>query len=167
MKNANNLKRSLLTTTWFVGAASTAALSASAAYAQGAPAQPQPSAAASAQEIIVTGSRIQNPNILSLQPVQGVTAEAIQETGAVNVQEVLLENPVFGTPESSRSNSAFQVNGAGSATVDLRDLGSDRTLVLINSRRVVAGIAGSTTVDINVIPTQFIDRIDILTGGAS
>lgn len=167
MKKANNLKRTLLTTTWFVSAASTVALSASASFAQDAPAPPEPSAAASNQEIIVTGSRIQNPNIVSMQPVQGVTAAAIQETGAVNVQEVLLENPVFGTPALSRSNSAFLVNGAGAATVDLRDLGSDRTLVLINSRRVVAGLAGSTTVDINVIPTQFIDRIDILTGGAS
>ena len=51
--------------------------------------------------------------------------------------------------------------------VDLRDLGSNRTLVLINSRRVVGGFGGSPIVDSNVIPTQFIERIDILTGGAS
>jgi iron complex outermembrane receptor protein len=80
---------------------------------------------------------------------------------------VLLKNPVFGTPGLSRTNSAFLTSGAGVATVDLRDLGSDRTLVLINGRRVVSGLTGSSTVDLNVIPTQFVERVDILTGGAS
>ena len=51
--------------------------------------------------------------------------------------------------------------------VDLRDLGSDRTLVLVNGRRYVAGIPGSTAVDLNTIPTDFIERVEILTGGAS
>lgn len=119
------------------------------------------------REIVVTGSRIQSPNIVSLSPVQVVGETEIDQAGAINVQEVLLENPVFGTPALSRTNSAFLTSGAGVATVDLRDLTSDRTLVLINSRRVVAGLSGSATVDLNIIPTQFVERIDILTGGAS
>jgi len=119
------------------------------------------------EAIIVTGSRIVSPNITSLPPVQSVTAEAIQQSGVVNIQELLLENPAFGTPALSRTNSAFLTSGTGVATVDLRDLGSDRTLVLINNRRVVAGLPGTATVDLNVIPTQFIERIDVLTGGAS
>src|SRR5439155_1861220 len=117
--------------------------------------------------IIVTGTRIRDPNVVALQPVQAVTSEAIQESGVTNIQDVLDENPAFGTPDLSRTNSAFLTSAAGVATVDLRDIGPDRTLVLINSRRVVAGLPGSTTVDLNVIPTQFIDRVDILTGGAS
>ena len=117
--------------------------------------------------IVVTGSRIQSPTITSVAPVQVVDDQAIDDSGVTNIQDLLLENPVFGVPALSRTNSAFLTSGTGVATVDLRDLGSDRTLVLINSRRVVAGLPGSAIVDLNVIPTQFIERIDILTGGAS
>jgi outer membrane receptor protein involved in Fe transport len=122
---------------------------------------------AAAETIVVTGSRIVSPNIVSLAPVQVVGEQDIDTSGAINVQEVLLENPVFGTPALSTTNSAFLTSGAGIATVDLRDLGSNRTLILINGRRVVGGLANSPIVDLNVIPTQFIERVDILTGGAS
>ena len=117
--------------------------------------------------IIVTGSRIASPTVESPAPLQIVDSQVIDDAGVTNIQEVLLENPVFGTPGLSRTNSAFLTSGTGVATVDLRDLGSDRTLVLINGRRVVGSVAGSATVDLNVIPTQFIERVDILTGGAS
>ncbi|WP_235911094.1 TonB-dependent receptor domain-containing protein [Croceibacterium soli] len=117
--------------------------------------------------IIVTGSRIASPTATSDAPLQIVDAQVIDDAGATNIQEVLLENPAFGTPALSRTNSAFLTSGTGVATVDLRDLGSDRTLVLINGRRVVSSLPGSATVDLNVIPTQFIERIDVLTGGAS
>ena len=117
--------------------------------------------------IVVTGSRIASPTVESPAPLQIVDAQGIDDAGVTNIQEVLLENPVFGTPGLSRTNSAFLTSGTGVATVDLRDLGSDRTLVLINGRRVVGSLAGSATVDLNVIPTQFIERVDILTGGAS
>ena len=119
------------------------------------------------QAIVVTGSRISSPNITSVAPVQSVTTEQITDSGITNVQELLLENPAFGTPALSRTNSAFLTSGTGVATVDLRNLGSDRTLVLVNGRRVVAGVPGSATVDLNIIPTQFLERIDVLTGGSS
>jgi iron complex outermembrane recepter protein len=128
---------------------------------------PAQTTAEEGQAIVVTGTRIVSPNITSMAPVQVVGETEIDQSGALNIQEVLLENPAFGTPALSRTNSAFLTSGGGGATVDLRDLGSDRTLVLINNRRVVAGFPGSATVDLNVIPTQFVDRIDILTGGAS
>jgi outer membrane receptor protein involved in Fe transport len=170
-------RKSLLATTVFVGAASLA----SPAFAQSAASQtqipPQDEVAAEAgeatvanapgQEIVVTGSRIQSPTITSVAPVQVVSDVEIDQSGVANIQDLLLENPVFGTPGLSRTNSAFLLSGTGVATVDLRDLGSDRTLVLINGRRVVAGVPGTSSVDLNVIPTQFIQRIDILTGGAS
>lgn len=132
-------------------------------------AQDEPAAAedTGGDTIVVTGSRIASPTITSVSPVQVVGAEQIRQSGVTNVQDLLLENPVFGTPALSRTNSNFLTSGTGAATVDLRDLGSDRTLVLVNSRRVVAGLPGSSTVDLNVIPTQFIERVDILTGGAS
>lgn len=117
--------------------------------------------------IIVTGSRIAAPDVESPAPLQIIDDTAIDEAGVTNVQELLLENPAFGTPALSRTNSAFLTSGTGVATIDLRDLGSDRTLVLINGRRVVGSIANSAIVDLNVIPTQFVERIDVLTGGAS
>lgn len=119
------------------------------------------------QPIVVTGSRIPQLEIESTSPLQVVDAQEIDESGVTNIQELLLENPAFGTPAFSRTNTAFLTSGTGVATVDLRDLGSNRTLVLVNGRRVVAGLAGSATVDLNVIPVQFLERVDVLTGGAS
>ncbi len=117
--------------------------------------------------IVVTGSRIASAEVESPAPLQIVNEQLIEDSGVINIQELLLENPVFGTPALSRTNAAFLTSGTGVATIDLRDLGSDRTLVLINGRRVVSSLAGSSTVDLNVIPTQFLQQVDILTGGAS
>lgn len=130
-------------------------------------AQDEEGAEAEGGLIVVTGSRIASPTAESAAPLQILDDVAIDDAGITNVQELLLENPVFGTPALSRTNSAFLTSGTGVATVDLRDLGSARTLVLVNGRRVVAGVANSSIVDLNVIPTQFIQRIDVLTGGAS
>ena len=102
--------------------------------------------------IVVTGSRIAQPQVESSSPLQIIDDAAIDDSGAINVQELLLENPVFGSPALNRTNAAFLTSGTGVATVDLRDLGSDRTLVLVNGRRVVSSLAGSSTVDLNVIP---------------
>ncbi|MCW2389112.1 outer membrane receptor protein involved in Fe transport [Sphingobium sp. B11D3B] len=117
--------------------------------------------------IIVTGSRIAQANVGSVAPVQVLTSEAIQSSGAVNIQEALLENPVFGTPSSSRTNSAFSSSTAGVSTIDLRNLGTNRTLVLVNGRRMVSGIAGSAAVDLNAIPTAMLDRVEVLTSGSA
>lgn len=118
-------------------------------------------------DIVVTGSRIASPTLTSNSPLQIIDAQNIDDSGTANIQDVLLQNPAFGTPAISRSNSNFSTSSAGVATVDLRNLGSDRTLVLVDGRRFVAGIPGSATVDLNTIPAQFIERIDVLTGGAS
>jgi iron complex outermembrane receptor protein len=119
------------------------------------------------QEVVVTGSRIVSPNLDSPSPVQTITSEQIEGTGTVNVQDILLKNPTMGTPTISRTNSAFQTASSGVATVDLRNLGVERTLTLIDGRRFVSGLPGSAAVDYNTIPTQFIERVDVLTGGAS
>jgi iron complex outermembrane recepter protein len=119
------------------------------------------------EEVIVTGSRIVSTSLDSPSPVQTVSAEDIAATGILNTQELLLKNPTFGTPTLSRTNSNFLTSGGGVATVDLRNLGIDRTLVLVDGRRFVSGNPGSMAVDMNTIPAQFIERIDVLTGGAS
>ncbi|HTE41220.1 MAG TPA: TonB-dependent receptor [Steroidobacteraceae bacterium] len=117
--------------------------------------------------VVVTGSRITNPNLESPSPVQVIDSTDIDAAGVVNIQQMLLKSPVFGTPGISRTNSNFATASAGVSTVNLRELGEDRTLVLVNGRRFVAGIPGSAAVDLNTIPTQFIERVEVLTGGAS
>lgn len=117
--------------------------------------------------IVVTGSRIASASLESASPLQVVDIGAIRSTGAANLQDVLLQNPAFGTPAVSRTNSNFSTSGAGLATVDLRNLGTARTLVLVNGRRFVSGSPNDQAVDLNSIPTTFIERVEILTGGAS
>lgn len=119
------------------------------------------------KRVEVTGSRILSLNAESAAPVQVMSSADIAASGVANVQELLLKNPVFGTPTISRNNSNFNNESAGVATVDLRNLGIERTLVLVNGRRFVSGIPGSSAVDLNSIPADFIERVEILTGGAS
>jgi iron complex outermembrane recepter protein len=119
------------------------------------------------QTVQVTGSRIASPGAESPSPLQVLTSADIAASGATNLQELLMKNPTLGTPAVSRTNSNFSTSSAGVSTVDLRNLGTARTLVLLNGRRFVAGIPGETAVDLNVIPTDFIERVELLTGGAS
>jgi iron complex outermembrane recepter protein len=120
----------------------------------------------SVTEVVVTGSRIPTPNLTAISPVQTTTGDTVKFTGATNTVDVLNQ-----LPQNSPSFGQFESNGAtGTATVDLRGLGANRTLVLINGLRV--GGQDPTEVssyvpDINFIPPTLIDRIDILTGGAS
>ncbi len=118
-------------------------------------------------EVVVTGSRIARPDIESSTPVQVLSGEAILEQGAPNIADILNELPSVGTPGLSRTNSNFLTSGNGVSTINLRNMGDKRTLVLVNGRRVVSGIGGTSTVDINNIPTDLIESAQILTGGAS
>lgn len=116
--------------------------------------------------IVVTGSRIARPDLESPAPIAVVGETEIQADGAQNISDTLNELPQVGIG-STRTNTNFLTSGTGTATVNLRALGSDRTLVLVNGRRFIAGFAGSSAVDLNNIPTDFIQRIDIVTGGSS
>lgn len=138
------------------------ALTVQTAYAQQAPVLPD-----AIQTVQVTGSRIKSPNADSPSPLQILSATDIAASGATNLQELLQKNPTMGTPTTSRTNSNFLTSGGGITTVNLRNMGDSRTLVLVNGRRFVAGVAGDTAVDLNTIPTDFIERVEMLTGGAS
>lgn len=120
-----------------------------------------------AEEVLVTGSRIQRSNLISTTSVNVVTAERIELSGAINTSELLETLPATGVATFSSVNSNFDVQNSGVNVVELRNLGEDRTLVLVNGRRFVGGIPGSQAVDFNSIPTEFIERIDVTTGGAS
>jgi iron complex outermembrane receptor protein len=116
------------------------------------------------QEVVVTGSRIQSPNLQAISPISTVTAVDIQATGLTRVEDILNNLPmVFAGMSSTVSNGSD-----GTATVDLRGLGPQRTLVLVDGRRLGPGAGdGRNFSDINQIPTALIERVDILTGGAS
>ena len=133
--------------------------------------QPTPSTSAegeeveSAQDIIVTGSRIPQPNLESAAPVTVVSNQDVKLSGSTRIEDVLNQLPSVGASQASGVS-----NGAsGTAEVDLRRLGSKRTLSLVNGRRLMPGDPNSSTqaADLNVIPTALIKRVEVLTGGAS
>ncbi|WP_411817142.1 TonB-dependent receptor plug domain-containing protein [Hyphococcus sp. DH-69] len=122
---------------------------------------------ASDDTIIVTGSRIARSDLEAPTATTIVDAALIDLSGAVNTADLLRSLPVFGISGLSSTNSNFLVANGGINTLELRNLGEDRTLVLVNGRRVVGGVPGSANVDFNQIPTEMIERIDVVTGGAS
>ena len=113
--------------------------------------------------IVVTGTRIKQPNLESASPVTVIGAAEFQQTGTTRVEDLVNSLPqVFAGQGANVSNGS-----TGTATLDLRGLGSERTLVLVNGRRVVPGDPTTSAADINVIPAALIKRVDVLTGGAS
>lgn len=115
------------------------------------------------KRIAVTGSRIKSPNLTSSSPITTVGAAEVKAQGTTRVEDLLNSLPqVFADQGGNLANGA-----TGTATVDLRDLGSSRTLVLIDGKRVQPGDPGDSTADLNFIPAALIDRVDVLTGGAS
>jgi len=114
------------------------------------------------EEITVTGSRIKKKDFTSNAPVATVGFEQIEMTGTVNTESLLNTLPQAVPGLDRTSNNP----GNGTATVNLRGLGSNRTLVLINGTRVVPTSSGGS-VDINSIPNALIENIEVLTGGAS
>ncbi len=138
-----------------------AALAAQATHAQEAPA---PDTAA-LDEVVVTGTRLQTGGFNAPTPVTVVGAALFQQRATASVFEVIRDIPAFGGTAGPSVNSTGAQN-ASKANLDLRGLGSTRTLVLINGRRHVPD-APTAVFDTNLIPTSLIDRVDVVTGGAS
>ncbi len=118
------------------------------------------------EEVIVTGSRISRSNLSTSTPLQVVNSEAIELAAQVNIGDLINQLPAAGVP-TNRTNANFLNNASGLVTIDLRNLGTERTLTLVNGRRFVAGVPGSSAVDLNAIPTALIERAELITGGAS
>ena len=138
--------------------------------------QPAPASRASdaqAGDIVVTGSRIARTQFAAPNPITSFTAEAIEQSGNTNITNFLERVPALtGSLDSTQTSggNALSHNTFGAAglnELNLRNLGTSRTLVLVNGRRHVAGEANTAAVDINSIPTDLIERVDVLTGGAS
>jgi len=116
-------------------------------------------------EIVVTGSRIRSANLESTTPVTQVTAADVVTQGVTRIEDLVNQLPqAFAAQNVTLSNGA-----TGTATLNLRGLGSPRTLVLIDGRRMPYGgvTSASAAPDINQIPTAMVERVDVLTGGAS
>ena len=115
------------------------------------------------EQIQVTGSLIPRPTLEAMSPVTTLEVEELTYRGINRVEDLLTSLPqVFVAQNSSMSN-----NASGTATVDLRYLGQNRTLVLIDGRRMPSGDAFSQGADLNFIPSALVKRVDVLTGGAS
>ena len=123
----------------------------------------QDEAADDVEEVVVTGTRLKANGFEAVSPVAVVTADNIKKTGLVRMEDVLNQMPQIET-----SNTSFEPSGeTGTASLDLRGLGSSRTLTLLNGRRMQPGSIWSEVSDIGQIPVALLERVDVLTGGAS
>jgi len=162
----------LLTTTLFVSAS----VLGTPAFAQevqepvvGEPAQavdetaaPTPVEEEAGREIVVTGSRIARPNLTSNSPIAVVTGEQTVEQGDITLETYLNTLPQANPAGTTTSNNP---GNGGAANIDLRGLGSNRNLVLIDGRRPMVSDA-LQRVDLNTIPQGLIERVEVITGGA-
>jgi iron complex outermembrane receptor protein len=142
------------------GAASTAAFTSAAVSAQ----EQTEEAKDKVERIEVTGSRIKRVDVETASPVQITSSEDIKLSGFTKIEDLMNS-----LPQIEASETSFQANGAsGNATLDLRGLGAQRTLVLVNGRRLQpGGIYNAGAADVNQIPSALVERVEVLTGGGS
>ena len=116
------------------------------------------------EEVIVTGTRLRDPNVISSSQITTVEIEDISDRGITRVEDYLND-----LPQISPGQAITASNGSsGTATVNVRNLGCARTLVLINGQRLAPGTTGGgNCADLNSIPTLLLERVEVLTGGAS
>lgn len=170
---ASRLRRMMVTT-----ALTTTIFAGGSAFAQDAAPQAATPAPAStdvqggaSEEIVVTASRTAQNGLQAPTPTQVIGVDTIERQAATTVMEVLNQNPAFKATRSPGAN-ATNTSSPAQATADLRALGGQRTLVLVNQSRVVpfapaSNLGVPTTTDLNLFPTIMIERVDVVTGGAS
>ncbi|MEO8315090.1 MAG: TonB-dependent receptor plug domain-containing protein, partial [Pseudomonadota bacterium] len=124
----------------------------------------------SLSEVVVTGSRLIQNGFQAPTPVTVVTAEQLQATAPSTLSDAVNQLPVFSNSFKPASTGPGVVSNAGGAYLNARSLGANRNLVLLDGRRMVpssvsGSVAGAT--DINIIPQSLVQRVDVVTGGAS
>lgn len=138
-----------------------------AASAQDSVAEDEPAADVQSQ-IVVTGSRIaRDPNATAPLPISTITAETLTASGNTDATASLRQIPALISSGTAADSIERGAGGVGQATLNLRQLGANRTLVLVDGWRHVSGVAGQQTVDVSTIPNALIERVEVLTGGAS
>ncbi len=118
------------------------------------------------ERIQVTGSRIARTELSQPTPVIVLDAKDIAKFGTPDLGSILSELPAIGSTDTLIGNNNSNA-AAGTSSADLRRLGSARTLILVDGKRHVAGTAGESTVDLSTIPAALIERVEVITGGAS
>ncbi len=126
------------------------------------------------EQIVVTGTRLPNPNLISTSPIQVVNAQEISISGKNDIGDLLLTLPQAFTNDLGQdlgNKTSGLTTAGGVSTADLRGLGPNRTLVLVNGRRLGTGspytIIQSPAPDLDQIPPRLIERLEVVTGGAS
>lgn len=120
--------------------------------------------------IVITGSRIPtDPNLASSTPVQSIDESQIRLSGELNLADVVNDIPalVSSFTGANTLTDGFADIDPGANILNLRGLGGDRTLTLVNGRRHVAGFRGSQAVDVGTIPRALVENVEVTTGGAS
>lgn len=147
---------------YLLGGAATAAIALAAPGAALAQDAEDDAAAQPAETITITGTRIaRDPNLVAPVPVQSVAEDDFRLSGQLGMAETLARLPALLNSTTSESSIS------GINVLNLRGLGSVRTLTLVNGRRHVGGLEGSSAVDIGAIPTPLVERVEVMTGGAS
>ena len=156
------VKKAALRSSTFLFCAATVTTS---AYAQDIPAD---EVAAEGEAIVVTGSRIARPDLESTVPIASISGESLIEQGTNNIGDTLNELPQLRSTRGQQ-NASTGIGISGLNLLDLRGLGTNRTLVLVNGRRHVAAdiTSNAQSPDVNTIPNDLIERVDIVTGGNS
>ncbi len=118
-----------------------------------------------AKDIVVTGSRIRRAAADSPSPLAVVDADQIKATGTQNIADVVNQLPALAVTQTNQTSNL--AGNAGVNALDLRGMGTQRTLVLVDGRRQVAAIPGTSAVDLSNIPSSLVQRVEVITGGAS
>ena len=129
-------------------------------------AQTAPASETAVEEIVVTGSRIRRDTFNSPVAMSVISGEQIRESGNPSIAETLLDVPMINA-NTNAQNSSSSLYLAGQARADIRGLGATRTLVLMDGRRIVFSDASSPAVDLNLIPSMMVERIETVAAGAS
>ncbi|MCO7248949.1 TonB-dependent receptor [Pseudoalteromonas sp. PAR1] len=119
------------------------------------------------EKIVVTGSRIKRDSFSIPTPLVTMDREAIADTGLTNLSDILVDNMPALSESIGNTTSQSSVSATGLSTVELRDLGANRTLTLIDGRRVVSNSYSGNYVSLNTIPSGMVERVEIISGGAS
>ena len=121
------------------------------------------------QEIVVTGTRLKSTEFETPNPTFSISSQSIELSGAVNMTSFLTDVPALvGSLDATQTTGAAGFIGStGLNLLNLRNLGIERTLVLVDGRRHVAALPESAAVDVNSIPIDLVERIDYATGGSS
>ncbi len=130
------------------------------------PAHAQETPEAESETIVVTGSRIRQRDLVANSPFETVTVQELNNSATLSVETFLNTLPQVAPNVSMASNNPSSGDGSGKANIDLRGLGPERNVILLDGRRLV-GADRDNVVDVNLIPVSLIERVEIISGGAS